>query len=53
MIERKYVGKLSKNALSIMNSLLKMDPKERITAKEALFHQYFDGIRNEEEEKSC
>jgi hypothetical protein len=33
-----------------MTGLLKMDPKERLSAKEALFHPYFDGLRNETEE---
>jgi len=34
-----------------MNGLLKMDPKERLTAKEAIAHPYFDGCRNEEDER--
>lgn len=52
-IEKKYVGKLSKQALLLMAQLLKMDPRERYTAKEALCHQYFDGIRTEEDERMC
>lgn len=36
-----------------MEGLLRMDPKERLTAKEAIFHQYFDGLRNIEEENAC
>lgn len=52
-IERKYVGKLSKVALTLMEGLLKMDPRERITSKEALCHQWFDGIRSEQEEIMC
>ena len=28
-----------------MKSLLKMDPKERLTITEAMAHPYFDGIR--------
>ena len=34
-----------------MGGLLKMDPKDRLSAKEAIAHSYFDGIRNEEDEK--
>jgi hypothetical protein len=30
-----------------------MDPKERLTAKEALYHTYFDGLRNSEDEQLC
>lgn len=41
-IERRYIGKLSKKALSFMKSLLKMDPNERLTCTEALKHSYFD-----------
>lgn len=33
-----------------MNGLLTMDPNDRLTAKQALMHNYFDGIRTEEEE---
>lgn len=29
-IERRYLGKLSKKALTFMKGLLKMDPKERM-----------------------
>ena len=44
-LEKKYLGKLSKKALSFMKACLKMDPSERITASEALQHSYFDGLR--------
>lgn len=30
-----------------MEGLLKMDPKDRLTTREAMAHQYFDGLRNE------
>ena len=30
-LERRYLGKLSKKALNFMKSLLKMDPRERLT----------------------
>ena len=36
-----------------MEGLLKMDPRERITAKEAIAHPYFDGMRTDEDEKMC
>jgi len=44
-LERHYLGKLSKKALSFMKQMLKMDPAQRLTAAEALQHPYFDGIR--------
>lgn len=45
-MEKKYTGKLSKNALSLMIGLLKMDPAERFTGEMALAHPYFDDIRD-------
>lgn len=50
-LEKKYVGKLSAKALSLMNGMLKMDPEERLTAVECLANPYFDGIREPEVEK--
>ncbi len=50
-IEKKYLGKLSKQALNLMEGLLKMDVRERLTAKEAIAHPFFDGQRTEEDEK--
>ena len=45
-LEKKYTGKLSKNALSLMQGLLRMDPGERVTGEQALAHPYFDDIRD-------
>ena len=47
-LEKKYTGKLSNNALSLMIGLLKMDPAERLTGEQALKHKYFDDIREPE-----
>jgi cyclin-dependent kinase-like len=44
-LERRYLGKISKKALSFMKALLKLDPNERLTSKEALNHPYFEGLR--------
>lgn len=49
-LEKHYVGKMSKNAISLMASMLSMDPKERISAIEALEHSYFDTVRDDEVE---
>lgn len=43
-IERRYLGKMSREALDFMNRLLRMDPKERMTASEAICHPYFEGL---------
>ena len=43
-LERRYLGKVSKKAMSFMKQLLKMDPHERLTCEEALQHSYFDGM---------
>lgn len=45
-LEKKYTGKLSKNALSLMTGLLSMDPSIRFTGEQALAHPYFDDIRD-------
>jgi hypothetical protein len=34
-----------------MEGLLKMDPRDRLSAKDAIAHPFFDGVRNEEDEK--
>lgn len=44
-LDKKYCGKLSTKALSLMNGLLRMDPSERLTGEQALAHSYFDDIR--------
>jgi hypothetical protein len=31
-----------------MKALLKLDPQERLNAKEALNHPYFDGLREDD-----
>jgi cyclin-dependent kinase-like len=47
-LEKRYTGKLSTKALSLMIGLLKMDPASRFTADDALKHAYFDDIREPE-----
>lgn len=43
-LQKKYMGKLSKRALSIMKLLLSMDPHERPSAAECLKDTYFEGV---------
>jgi cyclin-dependent kinase-like len=49
-LEKKYGTKISKEGLALMRGLLIMDPKERISAKAALMHPFFDGLRTQAEE---
>lgn len=49
-LEKRYTGKLSNKALSLMISLLKMNPADRLSGEEALRHTYFDDIREPEVE---
>ena len=46
-IEKRYLGKLSQQALHLMKSLLQMDPNDRATSLEALCHPYFEGLNYE------
>jgi len=51
-LENRYLGKASKQMISLMNGLLQMDPNKRISSKfiynplveEALAHPYFEGF---------
>lgn len=44
-IERRYAGKLSNKALSLMQGMLHMDPEQWMSAIECLTHSYFDDLR--------
>lgn len=33
-------------AISLLEMLLRLNPKDRVTASEALSHRYFDRVRN-------
>ena len=37
--------------MDLMQNLLKMDPADRLTAKQALMHNFFDGLRTAAEEE--
>lgn len=47
-LEKRYIGRLSKKALSLMGGLLELLPENRLTAVQALAHPYFDGVRDPE-----
>ena len=49
-LEKKYVGKMSSKALSLMSGMLQMEVGKRFTAIECLAHPYFDGMRSDEVE---
>ena len=40
-LERKYLGKLSKQAINFMKGLLELDPKKRLNGKTVFQHPYF------------
>lgn len=41
-LEKRYIGKMTKRAMSFLKSLLEMDPLKRATTSEALMHPYFE-----------
>ena len=43
-LEKRYLGKISKIGIHFLKNLLTMDPFQRITASEALHHEYFQDI---------
>ena len=45
-LERRYMGKLSKQALSFMKGLLSMDPKTRLKGDAIFSHPYFENYSN-------
>jgi len=45
-LERRYMGKLPKLAISFMKSLLNPDPKQRLRADNVLQHPYFEEFAN-------
>jgi cyclin-dependent kinase-like len=49
-LERKYYGRLNKQAFSFMKALLKLDPRERLSGTDVLYHSYFDDLRSEDPE---
>jgi len=49
-LERKYYGKLNKQAFAFMKAMLKLDPRERLSGNEVLMHPYFDEVRAEDPE---
>lgn len=46
-LDKKYFGKICQKGLSLIKSLLKMNPKERMTAAEALEHPFFEAEREQ------
>jgi serine/threonine protein kinase len=41
---------MSKIALNFMEGMLRMDPRDRLTSKDAICHPFFDGLRDEADE---
>jgi cyclin-dependent kinase-like len=51
-LQKKYLGKLSKKALDLMVGLLKMDPQDRLTGEQAIFHEWFEDLRANDPDQS-
>jgi serine/threonine protein kinase len=45
-LERRYLGKLSKQAISFMKSLLNPDPKQRLKGDAVFSHSYFENYHD-------
>jgi len=44
-LEKRYIGKMSKRAMSFLKLILEMDPNKRTTTTEALRHPYLEKLR--------
>jgi len=51
-LEKRYLGKLSRQALAFMKRLLELHPATRMTSSEALKHPYFEGLSDTTERPS-
>ena len=49
-LERRYMGKLPKIAISFMKGLLELDPKKRLNGKTVFNHPYFDNFMDNKRE---
>ena len=47
-LERRYLGKLSKNAINFMKGLLELDPKKRLNGETVFKHPYFKSLVEKE-----
>ena len=50
-VEERYQGKMTQEGIRLMKAMLEVDPKKRITIREVIQSQYFDGLNEEFVEK--
>lgn len=50
-LEKRYLGKISKRGLAFLKAILKMDPKDRLSCRQALDHPYFEDLRSSEHDQ--
>ncbi|OMJ72736.1 hypothetical protein SteCoe_28742 [Stentor coeruleus] len=43
-VEKRYQGKIDRNAIEFIENLIQMDPSKRLTASQALQHSYFNDV---------
>lgn len=49
-LEVRYAAVMNDIEIDLMRRLLEMDPYQRITARQALNHEYFDDLRSKDSE---
>lgn len=49
-LEARYVAVMNETEIDLMRKMLMMDPRKRITAREAIEHDWFDNLRKKDPE---
>ena len=52
-VDEIFKGRLSEVGLDLLNRMLRFNPNERISVEDALAHEFFAGLHNEEDEPTC
>lgn len=52
-LDKRYLGKMGRQSMNFLKSVLCIDPAKRLRADVALEHAYFDGLKEKDEERKA